>query len=55
MVKKLEIDALFFVTVGAFFGVFLLAYVKNQPVHLYTNAATPVASIVRSSSLLLRD
>jgi hypothetical protein len=43
MVKKLEIDALFFVIVGAFFGVFLLSYVKNQPVRFYSNAAAPVA------------
>lgn len=44
MVKKLEIDALFFVIVGAFFGVFLLAYVKNQPVHFYSNAQAPIAT-----------
>jgi hypothetical protein len=44
MVKKLELDAFFFVIVGAFFGVFLVAYVKNQPVHFESNAASPIAS-----------
>ncbi len=39
MVKKLEIDALFFLIVGSFFGVFLVAYVKTQPVQFHTNAA----------------
>ncbi len=40
MFKKLEIDAIFFVIVGAFFGVFLVAYVRNQPVRFYSNADT---------------
>src|SRR5438067_1805023 len=44
MIKKLEIDALFFVLVGAFFGVFLVSYVKSQPVHFYSNADSTVAS-----------
>jgi hypothetical protein len=44
MIKKLEIDALFFIIVGAFFGVFLVAYVRNQPVRFYSNASSTVAS-----------
>jgi len=42
MIKKLEIDALFFVIIGAFFGVFLVTYVKNQPERLYSNASSPL-------------
>ena len=42
MVKKLEIDALLFMIVGAFVGMFLVVYVK-QPVRFYTDAA-PVAT-----------
>jgi len=44
MVKKLELDAFFFVIVGAFFGVFLIAYVRNQPVQFHSNAQEPVAN-----------
>jgi hypothetical protein len=44
MVKKLEIDALLFMIVGAFVGMFLVVYVKQQPVRFYSSAAAPVAS-----------
>lgn len=38
MVKRLEIDALLFMIVGAFVGMFLVSYVKNQPVQFHSNA-----------------
>jgi len=41
MVKKLEIDALLFVIVGAFVGVFLVSYVKSTPTQLHSSAAAP--------------
>jgi hypothetical protein len=44
MVKKLEIDALLFMIVGAFVGMFLVVYVKHQPVRFYSDAAAPVAA-----------
>jgi hypothetical protein len=53
MVKRLEIDAIFFVIVGAFFGVFLVAYVKNQPVHFYSNAATQTDTTTTSGPTII--
>lgn len=41
MVKKLELDALLFVIVGAFVGIFLITYIKNQPVQFHSNAEVP--------------
>ena len=38
MVKKLELDALLFIIVGAFVGLFLVAYVKQQPVQFHSSA-----------------
>jgi hypothetical protein len=38
MIKRLEVDALLFMIVGAFVGMFLVAYVKNQPVQFHSNA-----------------
>jgi hypothetical protein len=41
MVKKLELDAFLFVIVGAFVGLFLITYVKNQSVQFHSNAEVP--------------
>jgi hypothetical protein len=41
MVKKLEIDALLFIIFGAFVGVFIVSYVKSQPVQFHSSAAAP--------------
>ena len=41
MVKKLELDALLFVIVGAFVGLFLITYVKSHQLQLRSNAQVP--------------
>ena len=39
MVKKLEIEALIFIIIGAFVGLFLITYVKSKPVELNSYAS----------------
>jgi hypothetical protein len=46
MVKKLEIEAVIFILVGAFVGLFLITYVKSKPIQSNTYASfTPVQQL----------
>lgn len=45
MVKRLEMEALFFVILGAVAGLFLVAYTKSQPMQFRSNAALPVQTV----------
>jgi hypothetical protein len=46
MVKQLELEALFFVIVGALVGMFLVSYTRSTPVQFFSNAASPVNETV---------
>lgn len=39
--KYLGLDALLFIIVGAFFGLYMVTYVKNQPTQFHSDAAFP--------------
>jgi hypothetical protein len=46
MVKKLEIEAVLFILVGAFVGLFLIAYIKSKPVQINSFASfTPAQQL----------
>jgi hypothetical protein len=46
MVKKLEIEAVVFIIVGAFTGLFLIMYVKSRPVEFHSYASyTPIEQL----------